>query len=66
MNDELDEIEVLAAEYVLGTLDLEARRRAEARLASDRAFARLVEDWTRRLAPLSDASMSSTPARWAG
>ena len=63
MNDDLDEIETLAAEYVLGTLDAEARRRAEARLASDRAFARLVDDWSRRLTPLSEAVPPVEPTR---
>lgn len=45
---------VLAAEYVLGVLDATARRSAERRLADDRAFARLVEDWQQKLAPLND------------
>ena len=53
MNGELDDMETLAAEYVLGTLDHAQRKAAESRLASDRAFARLVEEWTQRLAPLS-------------
>jgi anti-sigma-K factor RskA len=46
--------DVQAGEYVLGVLDasgmLEARRRA----ARDPAFARLVEEWSTRLAPLND------------
>lgn len=63
MTDDLDEIETLAAEYVLGTLDHEARQHAEARLARDPAFARLVDDWSRRLAPLSEAVPPLEPTR---
>ena len=43
MSDELDETEILAAEYVLGTLDREERRRAQVRLATDPGFARIVD-----------------------
>mgnify|MGYP007073217872 FL=1 len=43
MNGELDDMETLAAEYVLGTLDHAQRKAAESRLASDRAFAHWVE-----------------------
>jgi anti-sigma-K factor RskA len=44
--------DLLAGEYVLGVLDAEQRRETEARIARDPAFARLVADWERRLAPL--------------
>lgn len=63
MNGELNDIETLAAEYVLGTLDGEQRRQAEARLATDREFARLVDEWSRRLAPLSEAVAPVEPPR---
>ena len=33
-----DEIDALAGEYVLGTLDVDERRAAEARLAADAVF----------------------------
>jgi anti-sigma-K factor RskA len=45
--------DLLAAEYALGLLDGAGRRRAEARLATDNAFAAEVEAWQARLAPLA-------------
>jgi len=63
MSDELDDIEALAAEYVLGTLDLEQRQEAEARMASDAAFAHLVEYWSRRLTPMSEVVPPVEPSR---
>ena len=67
MSDTFDDSEALAAEYVLGTLDREERRRAEARLATDQAFARMVDDWSRRLGPLSEAvpPVAPPPEVWA-
>ena len=44
----------LAAEYVLGTLEAVARREAEALAARNPAFAELVAEWERRLAPLAE------------
>jgi anti-sigma-K factor RskA len=44
--------DIFAGEYVLGVLDAEQRREAQARIASDPGFARLVADWEQRLAPL--------------
>jgi anti-sigma-K factor RskA len=44
--------DLLAAEYVLGVLDADQRRDAQARIARDAGFARLVSEWERRLAPL--------------
>jgi anti-sigma-K factor RskA len=44
--------DVLAGEYVLGVLDAAERRQAQARLESDREFARRVEQWEARFAPL--------------
>jgi anti-sigma-K factor RskA len=46
--------DVLAAEYVLGVLDTPARLHAQARIAGERAFAMLVDEWERRFAPLID------------
>lgn len=46
--------EALAAEYVLGVLDLAERSTAEARIKRDPAFAALVADWEERLAGLND------------
>jgi anti-sigma-K factor RskA len=52
MTDDADTPEMLAAEYVLGTLPPDERAQAEALLARDPAFARLVRDWERRLGEL--------------
>jgi anti-sigma-K factor RskA len=43
----------LAGEYVLGVLDADERARAQARIASEPAFARAVAWWENRLAPLA-------------
>lgn len=51
---DLPEDEALAAEYVLGALDLAERTAAEARLKRDPAFAALVSDWQNRLSDLND------------
>jgi anti-sigma-K factor RskA len=45
--------EVLAAEYVLGTLGCAERVQAQQMIASDPAFAALVRDWERRLGELN-------------
>ncbi|MGL4235034.1 anti-sigma factor [Tabrizicola sp.] len=46
--------DALAAEYVLGVLDLSERAEAEARIKRDPAFAALVTDWEVRLSDLND------------
>ncbi len=61
MNGQLDDTEALAADYALGTLDEAGRRAAEARLARDPAFARLVDDWNRRLVPMTQAIPPEAP-----
>ena len=61
MTWEFDDIEALAAEYVLGTLDQAERRRAERLMAQDPAFDSLVQDWTRRLTPLTEAIPPEPP-----
>jgi anti-sigma-K factor RskA len=45
--------EVLAAEYVLGTLGLAERLQVQQMIASDPIFASLVRDWERRLGELN-------------
>jgi anti-sigma-K factor RskA len=50
-----DDRDVLAAEYVLGTLDAAERQRAEALVRSDAGFAALARDWERRLGELHAA-----------
>jgi anti-sigma-K factor RskA len=58
---ERDEIEGLAAEYVLGTLDADERRAAEARIAADPGFRALVAAWADRLQPLADSATPAAP-----
>lgn len=48
-----EEFDALAAEYVLGVLDLADRMAAEERLRRDPAFAAAVAGWERRLAGLN-------------
>jgi anti-sigma-K factor RskA len=47
--------DILAAEYVVGVLPAEERRAASERIERDGGFARLVDAWEVRLAPLADA-----------
>lgn len=49
-----EEADALAAEYVLGVLDLAERTRAEARAKTDARFAARIAAWEVRLAPLND------------
>jgi len=56
-----DEIEALAGEYVLGTLDADERRAAEARLAADASFRSAVAGWERRLQPLAELAPVAAP-----
>lgn len=51
----LGDDDALAAEYVLGVLDLPDRLQAEARIKSDSTFAARVTAWENRLAGLNDA-----------
>jgi anti-sigma-K factor RskA len=52
MSDQPDN-DLLAAEYVLGSLEGEERRTAERLLAADAGFARSVAAWQQRLMPLA-------------
>jgi hypothetical protein len=49
---ELDYMDALAAEYVLGTLDVEERTQARSLLEADEAFAAKVRLWERRFGDL--------------
>ena len=60
MSDD-DDLDELAGEYVLGTLDGAARHRFEARIAEDDAVARAVAAWQERLSPLSDPGVETPP-----
>lgn len=50
-----DDADMLAAEYVLGTLPLDQREAAATRIRRDAHFALAVERWQDRLSPLNDA-----------
>ena len=56
-----DDRDLLAAEYVLGTLDARASAAVEARLATDPALAEAVAAWTNRLAPLTRLTSPQAP-----
>jgi anti-sigma-K factor RskA len=58
---ELDDIDALAAEYVLGTLSRDERSAAASRLATDAAFERAVQAWERRLGPLAEVVAPVAP-----
>ncbi|WP_315918349.1 anti-sigma factor domain-containing protein [Mesorhizobium sp. SP-1A] len=47
--------DIVAAEYVLGVLTADERRAAALRIEADADFARLVDRWENRLAPLANA-----------
>jgi anti-sigma-K factor RskA len=51
---ELDDIDALAGEYVLGTLSRDERRAAATRRETDKALDAAIEAWERRLGPLVD------------
>lgn len=63
---EPDDQELLAAEYVLGTLDAEERARARALVAMDPGFAAMVRAWERRLGELNVlvAAVEPPPEIW--
>lgn len=56
-----EELEALAGEFVLGTLDADERRAAEARLSADSAFRAAVAAWQARLQPLADGAAPVAP-----
>jgi anti-sigma-K factor RskA len=58
---EKDATDLLAAEYVLGTLSLQEREVATTRIRRDAHFALAVERWQARLAPLN-ADYADAPA----
>jgi anti-sigma-K factor RskA len=67
MTDDTDTPEMLAAEYVLGTLATNEREQAETLIANDPAFAKLVTYWERRLGELNAmvAPVEPPPEMWA-
>ena len=56
MSDQPDR-DLLAAEYVLGSLEGEERADAARLLATDPTFARSVVAWQRRLTPLAEIAL---------
>ncbi|HFC04496.1 MAG TPA: anti-sigma factor [Rhizobiales bacterium] len=58
--------QTLASEFAMGVLEGDAKEKAAARLKTDPEFARLVEDWQQRLAPMLDevAPVTPGPAVW--
>lgn len=61
MSDPAEELELLAAEYVLGTLDSEAAQEVAARAKADPALAAAVVAWETRLAPLASLAGPVVP-----
>jgi anti-sigma-K factor RskA len=59
---ELDDIDGLAAEYVLGTMTREERQAVAERRAADKALDRAIEAWERRLGPLSETVSPVAPS----
>jgi anti-sigma-K factor RskA len=64
--DEIDAPEMLAGEYVLGTLDAGEADAARTRLGTDPAFASEVRAWERQLFPLTALvpAVEPPPAVW--
>ena len=58
---ELDDIDALAAEYVLGTLDAAERTAVAARRGRERALDTAIGGWEQRLAPLTAAVAPRAP-----
>jgi anti-sigma-K factor RskA len=56
-----DDIDGLAGEYVLGSLDPAERADVNARRRADMSLARAIEAWERRLDPLSEAAPGISP-----
>src|SRR5580704_5353709 len=67
MTDDTDTPEMLAAEYVLGTLASNEREQAQALIENDPAFAQLVRAWEQRLGQLQAmvAPVEPPPETWA-
>jgi anti-sigma-K factor RskA len=57
-----DDLQVLAGEYVLGTLSATRREDVEARMKNDAALRTAVEIWEERLSPLSALAEPTEPS----
>jgi anti-sigma-K factor RskA len=62
---EEDDIDGLAAEFVLGSLDAAERRQVDARLRTDASLAAAIVGWEQRLGPLNDRGQGLTPQAFA-
>lgn len=60
-NDAQDELDALAAEYVLGTLAAGLRTEVEHRLPHDAALREAVDAWEERLQPLTELTSPHAP-----
>ena len=58
---EEDDIDGLAAEYVLGSLDPAERRQVDARRSTDASLDEAIEAWQRRIGPLSELGPEVAP-----
>ena len=58
---EEDDIDGLAAEYVLGSLDPAERKQVDLRRRADRPLADAIKVWERRLGPLSEREPGMAP-----
>lgn len=61
MSNSADDPDLLAAEYVLGTLDAATARQAAARAESDPTLRAAIAAWEERLRPLADLAAPVTP-----
>lgn len=61
---ERDERDLLAAEFVLGTLEYDERRAVAARRLADAELDAAIAAWERRLAPLLDSVGEVPPSPW--
>lgn len=62
MTESFDDVQQLASEYVLGTLDWEQRQRVTQRMRGEPVLRVAIEEWERRLLPLAELAQPETPS----
>lgn len=62
MNESFDELQELAGEYVLGTLSSAKRKEVEQRLQNEAGLRNAVDEWERRLLPLTSLAEEQEPS----
>ena len=62
MNESSEELQQLAGEYVIGTLSLSRRQEVERRLPNEPALRAAVDEWERRLQPLTALAEPQQPS----